>query len=559
MLIDKKDFLTILILSTIFFSLAIWNLGLNQTPINTWKTTENKDFYIDFGEFERVNRIYFLVKIGSANVTIFTGSPENWKSVGILEIPQWHGFSYYHWNNLIINQETQYLRFNFKSTFIEVAELAVLKYDNQKINYDIKIEEGNDLNLSKIADEQILVECPPTHLSQTHFDEIYFVRTAEDYLNLKPPFSWSHPPLGKLIIASGISIFGYNPFGWRIMGVIFATSMISLVYLIGKLLFESWIGAFTTAFLFTFDFMNFSMGRMATTDVFLVFFTLASQLFFLFYIKKVLNTGWKNSILPLFFAVFFFGLGFSVKWIALFGFLGQLFFLFVLRLRYILNQKDGLKAKIILFFGRPIIFLFIFLLFTGCVYFLTYIPNIIAGQSLGDVFNLQGSMFSYHSSLISTHLFASKWWTWPFMMKPVLLLRLYLPDNFKSLIVAMGNPAVWWICIFFLTFSIKRVIRKKDFSAIFITILFFFQWLPYIFVSRTTYLYHFYSNVPLLCLATGYFLSKYWHNKWIKVGTIIYFSIVVIMFYIFYPIISGTPQPTSFFDNLKWFESWSYY
>lgn len=559
MFIDKRDLLIIFILSTIFFSIALWNLGLAKTPIQSWKTIEDTSFYIDLGSLEQVNRVYFLAKIGSANVTIYYGSTESWKSVGTLKIPKWHGFSYYHWNNQIINRETRFLRFDFKSSFIEIAEMAISDSNNKKLNFDIIIKEINDDSLSNLIDEQVLVECPPTSRSQTHFDEIYFVRTAENYLNLESPFSWSHPPLGKLIIASGISLFGYSPFGWRIMGVIFATLMICLVYFIGKLLFESWIGAFSSAFLFAFDFMNFSMGRMATTDVFLVFFTLVSQLFFLIYIKKVLKIGWKASMIPMIFAVLFFSLAFSVKWIAFFSFLAQIIFLFVLRLINLNNLKDGLKAKIIFFFNKPLILVIVFLGLGGCIYLLTFIPNILAGQSLIEVFSLQLSMFSYHSSLISTHPFASRWWTWPFMIKPVLLLRLYLPLGFKSIIVAMGNPAVWWIGFSLIILTIERAIRRRKFSAFFIVGFFFLQWVPYFFVSRTTYLYHFYVNVPFLCLATAYFINKFWKYKWTKVVVILYFIIVVILFIYFFPILSGIPQLNSYFDSVKWFESWSYY
>ena len=36
-------------------------------------------------------------------------------------------------------------------------------------------------------------------------------------------------------MAAGIAIFGHNPFGWRIAGVIFATLMIPLIYDFSKL------------------------------------------------------------------------------------------------------------------------------------------------------------------------------------------------------------------------------------------------------------------------------------------------------------------------------------
>jgi dolichyl-phosphate-mannose-protein mannosyltransferase len=557
MQIDKCDLLTFTLLSIVFFSLAIWNLGMTQTPLTTWQTTENRSFYIDLGGFESVNSVYFLVKIGSANLTVYTGSPGNWSYIGMLKIPRTRTLSYYRWNDFKINSETRYVRFDFQQASIEIAEMAVLSLDNQRVAIDaVTSEITSDPNLSKLFDEQGLVQCPPTYMSETYFDEIFFVRTAENYLNLQSPYSWSHPPLGKLIIASGISIFGYNPFGWRIIGVALATLMISLIYVIGKELFGTWIGAFASAFLLTFDFMNFTMGRMATVDVYLAFFSLASQLFFLIYVKSVLKNGWKTSLLPLFLAVLFFALGFSTKWTVFFGLLGQLAILLVLRLREVINLKDGLQAKIKVFFARPLFMLFCFLVLAVCVYFLTYIPSMLTGRSLADVFNLQGSMFAYHSVLKSTHPFASQWWTWPFMLKPVWLFLSHLPSNMVSTIAAMGNPAVWWIGFAFVFLSVERAIRRKDFTCIFITTLFFFQWLPYVFISRTTYLYHFYVSVPFLCLSTAYFLNKYWNSKLGKAATLAYFAVVAILFWLFYPVISGMPAPTSWIDSLKWLESW---
>jgi dolichyl-phosphate-mannose--protein O-mannosyl transferase len=120
----------------------------------------------------------------------------------------------------------------------------------------------------------------------------------------------------------------------------------------------------------------------------------------------------------------------------------------------------------------------------------------------------------------------------------------------------MGNPAVWWVGFAFVILCVERAIRRRDFACIFITVLFFFQWLPYVFISRITFLYHFYVNVPFLCLATAYFLNKYWSTKWGKAAALAYFAGVVIIFGLFYPAISGTPVPTSWIDSLKWRESW---
>ena len=92
----------------------------------------------------------------------------------------------------------------------------------------IAIQENLGADIIMAFDE--CVEYPTTYLSQTYFDEIYYVRTAEQYLEAKEPYETTHPPLGKLIIATGILLVGFNPLGWRIMGIFFATIMIPLIF-----------------------------------------------------------------------------------------------------------------------------------------------------------------------------------------------------------------------------------------------------------------------------------------------------------------------------------------
>jgi dolichyl-phosphate-mannose-protein mannosyltransferase len=553
--LNKRDLLTIAVLSIVFFSLAVWNLGLTQAPITTWQTTENKAFYIDLGESVSVGTVYFLVKNGSADVQVYTGSPGDWSDSGRLAIPN----SYYSWNEVTINSGTQYVRFDFEQASIEVAEMVLLSPDNQRIAITaINSEDTSDPNLSKLIDEQSLVQSPPTYLSETVFDEVYFVKTAENYLRLQHPYEWTHPPLGKLIIASGISVFGYNPFGWRIMGVVFATLMIAVIYILGKKLFGTWIGAFASAFLLTFDFMHFTMARMATVDTYVVLFSLASQLFFLIYLKDLLKNGWKAPVQPLFLAILFFALGFSTKWLVLYGFAGQLAILAVLRLKEVTKLEKSLSDKINAFFDHPYPKIVEFLLVAVLIYFLIYIPDMLAGRSVLDVLGLQGGMYNYHATLTATHPYSSSWWTWPFMPKPVWLYVSYLPLSMKSTIVLLGNPAVWWAGFAFMILAVERAVRKRDLACMFIATFFFFQWIPYAIISRVTFLYHFYVNVPFLCLASAYFLSKYWSTKWGKVAAVAYFASVVVMFGIFYSVISGAPASTSWTDSLKWLNGWSF-
>ena len=186
----------------------------------------------------------------------------------------------------------------------------------------------------------------------------------------------------------------------------------------------------------------------------------------------------------------------------------------------------------------------LFMLMAIGIYFITYIPDMLAGRSFLDVLNLQDQMYIYQSTLKATHPFASPWYSWPLMFNPfngnvhvpVFLELASLPNGMESSIVLLGNPALWWFgfaaVVGLTVFYVPKIFRKVNFSlkdnlpAIFIVTFFFFQWLLYIFISRITFIYHFYVNVPFLCLGAAFIIDRYWKNKWAKILTIAYFALV---------------------------------
>lgn len=621
MQLDKRDIITIVFLSVLFFAMATWNLGLTAAPHTSWQETEKRTFYVELEEAKNVSSVYFFVRRGNATVSVYCGEPSNWTARGEITLK---GDS--SWCSLNVKTTSKYLRFvvqpgvyesrpNFywsvpnptdvpPRPFIEITEIAVLDQENQQVQIIQITDEGSvNGNLSVLFDEQNLVQLPPTYLSQTYFDEVYFVRAAQDYLNFRAPFERTHPPLGKLIQASGIAIFGDTPFGWRIMGVIFATLMVPLMYMMGKKLFGTWIGSFAAAFLLTFDFMHFTMARMGTVDTYVVFFALASQLCFLTYFINVAKKGWKTSVLPLILAAVLFALSFSTKWLALYGALGMITLLVALRLNEVRKLKGGLGAKYVAFFDRPFLLLLGLAGVVAVIYFVTYIPDMLIGNSFSDIIKLQFEMYNFHSTLTATHSYMSSWWSWPIMVSPhgyvpLWLSISYLPNNVHSTISVFGNPSVWWVgfaCMFVVTerairgkeivYWIKKRVTKKikepqmakadvekigslperpsegaerkwSLTAIFIATMFFFSWVPYIFISRATFIYHFYVSVPFLCFAAAYVINQHWKTMGGKIFTVAFFASVVVLFVIFYPVISGAPADASWIEKLRLFPSW---
>ncbi len=610
--ITKIDIITMVLLSIVFFSMTAWNVGAINAPTTTWQSTQPQSFYIDLGSNQQVLNMYFFVRTGNASVEVSSGSPGDWSYIGNYSL-QSRDTDYSVPKAIWLNVDTQYLLFtvkpvNFDSTpmfanwgitnptdqppspYIQVTELGVENPGNQQIPIaNIVGVNGTDSTLPQLVDEQSSLEIPPTYMSKMYFDEVYFARSAVNILNHQIPHERTHPSLGKLIQTAGVATFGVTPFGWRIMGVIFATLMVPLMYLLGKKLFGTWIGGFSAAFLISFDFMHFTMARLGTADTYVVFFSLFSQLFFLVYFMNVIKSGWKQtSVLPLFLAVVFFALGFSTKWVILWSTLGLLALLVAVRFKDILKMKGkSLGDKYVAFFDHPFLLLLGFVGVVALIYFITYIPEMLMGDSFPTIINLNLDMYTFHSTLTSTDTYAAPWWSWPFLVSPTGYVPRWLdistlPNNTVSTISIFGNPALYWIgfaCILVLTeialhgtelvqnlkgrvtSATQRVsIRGSgwDIPAIYIVVVFFFSWLPYVLISRVTYIYHYYLSVPLLCLGITYFINKYWHKPLGKVAAVAIFAAVVVMFLLFYPVISGAPAASETLKSLEWFRSWDF-
>jgi dolichyl-phosphate-mannose--protein O-mannosyl transferase len=545
----KRETVVVFSLALMFFLLASWNLGHYEIPSSGWTLSGNARVIVDLGSPVDVSEIVFMVKSGKLSLEISTGEPDSWDKVAETSLE-----GYYRWRRVSVDRLTRFLMIDFDSSQSEILEMVVASEDGPVEDLSLLEDDGHSTSLEALIDEENLAEYPPTYKSESVFDEVYFVRAAEDYLSGRDPYENTHPPLGKLIIAAGISILGNNPLGWRIAGVFFASAMIPVIYLLGKEISGSWLGGIFSALLLGFDFMRFTMGKMATTDTFLVFFSLASLLFFYRYMKGVLDEGWGISPRHLFLAVILSSLGFATKWTAAFSLAAQFFTLGLIRFGFLKN-RDGQKRTgaingnvLLVLTGTATVFIF--------VYLLTYIPYMGLGHSLRDVFERQLSMFSYHSVLEARHGYASPWWSWPLLSRPVWLYVSELGGELVSTMVAMGNPAVWWVGLIVMINETKRIIRGGAPSRVFLVTMYAFQWLPYALIQRSLFLYHFFLNVPILCLVISDRMVDIWRENEKRPRTIIYLILVIVAFILYYPVISGSPVHNNLRGILRILQSW---
>ena len=79
---------------------------------------------------------------------------------------------------------------------------------------------------------------------------------------------------------------------------------------------------------------------------------------------------------------------------------------------------------------------------------------------------------------------------------------------------------------------------------------------PYIFIGRSMFMYHYFPTLPFLMLAIVAFIK--WITEKIKSDSfyIFYMALVIIIFFVFYPVVSGMLTTTDYIDALKWLSSW---
>ena len=350
------------------------------------------------------------------------------------------------------------------------------------------------------------------------FDEVYHAFTAREYLKGSaaawqwwsiPPtgvaYEWTHPPLAKEIMALSMLIFHTeDAWAWRLPGAVAGTLSIFLVFKISMLLFGNKKVALLSAFIFSLDGLNFVQSRTGMNDIYLVFFVLCSLLTIL---QK-----------RLFLSAVFFGLAFASKWSAVY---------LLLVLVLILLKKKAQK-KLLLFLILPVV-----------IYFLTYIPFFTTGHTFQQFLQLQQQMWWYHTHLVSTHSYASSWWTWPLNLVPVRYFVEHQQDTIAN-IFASGNIVLFALGIGAIFISILEYMKRKSFS-LFITLgCFFIFWLPWVFSPRIMFLYHYSPSVPFLSMILGYQLNLLVKNKLILTGLLL---AIVIGFVFIYPFLTGVFLP----------------
>ena len=523
----------LLILVGSFLVYGFQGLGSMQAP-QSFQTLKSKSDTTVFkmGSPAKIDQFCYYIGIDKdTNFVLEYKDQEKWKSFYTYE--KKFPFSF-RWNCLESNITTDQVRMRITKGEMMLGEVRLM-------------HNGTPLEIN--ASIPYLTDEPEPAVDSTYyggmfFDEIYFGRAAYELIHGMAVYETVHPYLGKLLITPGVKLFGMTPFGWRFVNVLFAAMMIVLMYYLAQLLFRKRLFAFTAAFLMTYGFMHLTQARLALIDTFGVFFVLVSYYFFYRFIVRQ-----RLSLLLL--SGVFFGLASAVKWSAVFASLGFVAIaLYLLFTRYPLEKRfSGYRLLLYGILSYGVVAL--------SVYALSFYEIYLQTGSFQSIIEYQLRLFRYHSTLVSTHPYSSAWWSWPIDFRPMCYYREIQGDLFSS-ITAFGNPAIFWVGTVSLLYLLYVVVRRVTLEAFFILTAFLGLYLPYAFIGREMFIYHFYYAVPFMMLAIVYMLKDMMHYfpKYRKVY-FIYLAVTAVLFLAFYPVLSGYEVPKAYVDHgLIWFSGW---
>ncbi len=598
-------------LTAIYAATAYIGLGSGVAPQTVWKSSGGGESVVfDLGEPQGFEVMYYG-EISSRSFSLsFSEDGEVWTDpyqavLGWGDCFQWQYLCGFTWserdqknvsNDIPFQLSARYIKLIPDAPGVRLMEVVFRDLDGNPL--PVVSATGAGGREGAASDPWLLVDEPetmpeaPSYMNSMYFDEIYHGRTGYEHAHQLATYETTHPPLGKIFIMWGIELFGMTPFGWRFMGTLMGVLMVPAMYLMGMLLFRKRNFAFIGAFVMAFDLMHLTQTRIATIDSYAVLFIILMYLCMVRYLQmSFFRDGWR-TLVPLGFSGLFMGLGCASKWIGIYAGAGLgVLFLWSMAQRYLDwragNAAGGDAAARVAKYPSYLIGTLLscvgfFVVIPAAIYYCSYIPYFAynGGVTLKKFLDAQASMFDYHANLVDDHAFASPWYEWPLILKPMYYYTgaPYSKLGVASTIMCMGNPAVWWVGFAALLSTLWRWLkphvtfqRVTDHRPALLLLGFAAQFLPWMLVPRTMFIYHYFGSLPFVMLMIAFCFERLYKKRpeRAKVLQIVYMSAVALLFAAFYPVATGVPVPANWIDAVNWlrfvkmpgaqFRGWIYY
>ncbi|MDO5298356.1 MAG: phospholipid carrier-dependent glycosyltransferase [Clostridia bacterium] len=613
-----RDWMIIFVITSVYAAIGFWNLGATNAPQKGYTSTaQGETVVFDLGANQEDFHIYYNGGISGTQFSFavsddgFVYGDEYDALFNQGECFKWLALrtAVYDANGKVTDATGGMIHFSGRYVRMTFAGAGAAIWETGFVDGAGKVlpiisatasggYEGRQNDPSALIDEQDTVPEKPTYYNSMYFDEVYHARTGYEHAHALHAYENTHPPLGKVFMSWCISLMGMTPFAWRFPGALAGVLMLPALYLLARQLFGRTRWAALSTLLMAADCMHYTQTRIATIDSFPVLFMIVMFWFMLRWSQmSFFHQSLGRTFVPLALSGAFMGMAIASKWIGCYGAVG-LAVLFFARMFTLWRQSvyakahrgedaafaraaDGFAKNAVLTLAACVVF---FVIVPALIYAASFIPylraygpvrlNMTTVQRLWDA---QVTMFSYHSNLVATHPYSSVWYEWPLIIKPMW----YYKDNFAgvgmaSTILSFGNPAVWWTgfvgIMFVLCYSMYRnalpslraVHAREDAydrAMPLIAVGFLSAYLPWMLISRLTFIYHYFASVPFIILATAQVMRYIERSKprFAHMMMVLLCIVSILLFIGFYPLASGVEVPRTWCDMMNWFDHWMQY
>lgn len=331
-----------------------------------------------------------------------------------------------------------------------------------------------------------------TYPNSPVFDEIQYLDSSRALLagatNLNP----EAPPLGKLIVAGSIALFGDNPLGWRASGAVFGSMTLVGVFLFLNVLLEDYALALSGSLITLSNNFLYVFARLAMMDIYLMGFMIWGLLAFTAALRlEHLNAIGRRLLFVL--SGLFFGLACASKWNAtddLFVVVGVGVVLFSWSKRS--TNPELVRYASHLREAKLGWFLLSFTVVPAVAYAVTFWPLCRSQHlpfSVGELISMNAFIWRFHNAIHGNDAIITRWYSWPLTTQPM-----------RSLSYLVGNWYVMWAGLLALLFCMRRFIRSLPETLV--VLLYLVNWLQWaVTPQRCLYYYYYFPAAMFLGMA----------------------------------------------------------
>ncbi|MBT2187635.1 glycosyltransferase family 39 protein [Sphingobium nicotianae] len=378
------------------------------------------------------------------------------------------------------------------------------------------------------------------------FDETHYVPAVRTLLTFTDLPNAEHPPLAKWLIGFGMALCGDNPFGWRIMSVVFGAVLVFAGVMAARWLLATRAAATMTGALLLVSPMLFIQSRIAMLDIFV-----ASFLMLAFWMMAAAGRDGFRSRPRLMLAGLFLGCAVACKWTAI-PLVATAIGLYVA-----LRWRDRSATPQQTSFVEGLMWLGPFAILVYLASFLPYLFLQLDAVSLGGIIPRQWEMYKLQSSPMASHTYQSVWWQWVLMIRPIWYF--YEPlDGIQRGVLFIGNPAIGWGGLVALLLCLYAGLRQGQTALLVIPLLWVVSVAFFVIIPKPVmFYYHYFPASLLLCFAIAGVLDRAFWQAGNRVIPALAIGFCALLFLEFYPIISAAPlgDPQDF-NRWMWLDSW---